>query len=57
MLGFYPFRVNLCESERDYWRLRLEYGLSHWARHVTEKHGVKVSYNWLRLMLRDLPWC
>jgi hypothetical protein len=27
--------------------------LRHFYEHVTEKHGVKVSYNWLRLMLQE----
>ena len=41
---FCPFRVNLCESARDYWRLELEiYGPSHQARHVIEKHLLKGS--------------
>jgi hypothetical protein len=25
----------------------------HYYEHVTEKHGVKVSYDWLRLMLQE----
>ena len=27
--------------------------MRHFYEHVTEKHGVKVSYNWLRLMLQE----
>src|SRR6201981_468432 len=30
-----------------------DFSLRHFYEHVTEKHGVKVSYNWLRLMLQE----
>jgi hypothetical protein len=30
-----------------------DFSLRHFYEHVTEKHRVKVSYNWLRLMLQE----
>ena len=38
----------LCRLKRDVYA---DFSLRHFYEHVTEKHGVKVSYNWLRLML------
>jgi hypothetical protein len=38
----------LCRLKRDVYP---DFSLRHFCEHVTEKHGVKVSYNWLRLML------
>src|SRR6266851_7837371 len=39
------------------WRLKrdvyADFSVRHFYEHVTEKHGVKVSYNWLRLMLQE----
>jgi transposase len=40
----------LCRLKRD---LYPDFSLQHFYEHVTEKHGVKVSYNWLRLMLQE----
>jgi transposase len=40
----------LCRLKRD---LYPDFSLRHFYEHVTEKHGVKVSYNWLRLMLQE----
>jgi transposase len=39
----------LCRLKRDVYS---DFSLRHFYEHVTEKHGVKVSYNWLRLMLQ-----
>jgi transposase len=30
-----------------------DFSVQHFYEHITEKHGVKVSYNWLRLMLQE----
>src|SRR5262249_60081606 len=30
-----------------------DFSVRHFYEHVTEKHQVKVSYNWLRLMLQE----
>jgi len=48
------FRVNLCESARDYWRLELE-STERATRHgmFIEKHLLKGSYKWLRPMLQE----
>ena len=40
----------LCQLKRDIYP---DFSLRHFYEHVTEKHGVKVSYNWLRLMLQE----
>jgi transposase len=40
----------LCPLKRDVYA---DFSLRHCYEHVTEKHGVNVSYNWLRLMLQD----
>ena len=40
----------LCRLKRDVYA---DFTLQHFYEHVTEKHGVKVSYNWLRLMLQE----
>jgi transposase len=40
----------LCRLKRDVYA---DFSLQHFYEHVTEKHGVKVSYNWLRLMLQE----
>src|SRR6201987_82749 len=40
----------LCRLKRDVYP---DFSLRNFYEHVTEKHGVKVSYNWLRLMLRE----
>src|SRR6201993_4925833 len=40
----------LCRLKRDIYP---DFSLRHFYEHVTEKHGVKVSYNWLRLMLQE----
>src|ERR1700752_1164780 len=40
----------LCRLKRD---LYPDFSLRHFYEHVTEKHGMKVSYNWLRLMLQE----
>src|SRR5947209_3131540 len=40
----------LCRLKRDVYP---DFSLRHFYEHVSEKHGVKVSYNWLRLMLQD----
>src|SRR5215471_3351252 len=40
----------LCRLKRDVYP---DFSLQHFYEHVTEKHGVKVSYNWLRLMLQE----
>jgi transposase len=40
----------LCRLKRDVYG---DFSLQHFYEHVTEKHGVKVSYNWLRLMLQE----
>jgi transposase len=40
----------LCRLKRDIYP---DFSLQHFYEHVTEKHGVKVSYNWLRLMLQE----
>jgi transposase len=40
----------LCRLKRDVYA---DFSLRHFYEHVTEKHGVKVSYNWLRLMLQE----
>jgi len=40
----------LCRLKRDVYP---DFSLRHFYEHVTEKHGVKVSYNWLRLMLQE----
>src|SRR5205085_11639363 len=40
----------LCRLKRDVYP---DFSLRHFYEHVSEKHGVKVSYNWLRLMLQE----
>jgi transposase len=40
----------LCRLKRDIYP---DFSLQHFYEQVTEKHGVKVSYNWLRLMLQE----
>src|SRR5438445_2497872 len=40
----------LCRLKRDVYA---DFSLRHFYEHVSEKHGVKVSYNWLRLMLQE----
>jgi transposase len=40
----------LCRLKRDVYP---DFSLRHFYEHVTEKHGMKVSYNWLRLMLQE----
>jgi len=40
----------LCRLKRDIYP---NFSLRHFYEHITEKHGVKVSYNWLRLMLQE----
>jgi transposase len=40
----------LCRLKRDVYA---DFSLRHFYEHITEKHGVKVSYNWLRLMLQE----
>jgi transposase len=40
----------LCRLKREVYP---DFSLRHFYEHVTEKHGVKVSYNWLRLMLQE----
>ena len=40
----------LCRLKRDVYP---DFSLQHFYEHLTEKHGVKVSYNWLRLMLQE----
>jgi transposase len=40
----------LCRLKRDVYA---DFSVQHFYEHVTEKHGVKVSYNWLRLMLQE----
>src|SRR5260370_26693304 len=40
----------LCRLKRDVYA---DFSLRHFYENVTEKHGVKVSYNWLRLMLPE----
>src|SRR5499427_5969523 len=40
----------LCRLKRDVYP---DFSLQHFYEYVTEKHGVKVSYNWLRLMLQE----
>jgi hypothetical protein len=39
----------LCRLKRDVYA---DFSVRHFYEHVSEKHGVKVSYNWLRLMLQ-----
>src|ERR1700745_43372 len=40
----------LCRLKRDVYP---DFSLRHFFEFVTEKHGVRVSYNWLRLMLQE----
>ena len=40
----------LCRLKRDIYG---DFSVRHFYERVTEKHGVKVSYNWLRLMLQE----
>src|SRR5205807_9304588 len=40
----------LCRLKRDVYA---DFSLRHFYEHVSEKHDVKVSYNWLRLMLQE----
>ncbi len=40
----------LCRLKRD---IYADFSVRHFYERVTEKHGVKVSYNWLRLMLQE----
>jgi transposase len=41
----------LCRLKRDVYA---DFSVRHFYEHITEKHGVKVSYNWLRLMLQEV---
>ena len=43
----------LCRLKRDIYG---DFSVQHFYEQVTEKHGVKVSYNWLRLMLQEAGW-
>src|ERR1700738_2748050 len=40
----------LCRLKRDVYA---DFSVQHFYEQVTAKHGVKVSYNWLRLMLQE----
>jgi transposase len=40
----------LCRLKRDVYA---DFSVRHFYEQVTEKHGLKVSYNWLRLMLQE----
>ena len=40
----------LCRLKCDVYA---DFSVRHFYEHVTEKHGVKVSYNWLRLILQE----
>src|SRR5947199_1902484 len=40
----------LCRLKRDIYP---DFSLRHFYENVTEQHGVKLSYNWLRLMLQE----
>ena len=40
----------LCRLKRDVYA---DFSVRHFYEHITEKHQVKVSYNWLRLMLQE----
>jgi transposase len=40
----------LCRLKRDVYA---DFSLQHFYEQITEQHGVKVSYNWLRLMLQE----
>jgi transposase len=40
----------LCRLKREVYS---DFSLRHFYEQVTERHGVKVSYNWLRLMLQE----
>jgi transposase len=40
----------LCQLKRE---LYPDFSVQHFYEQVSEKHGVKVSYNWLRLMLQE----
>ncbi|HKM99874.1 MAG TPA: hypothetical protein VJX23_05115 [Candidatus Binataceae bacterium] len=40
----------LCRLKREVYP---DFSVQHFYEHVTEKHAVKVSYNWLRLMLQE----
>src|SRR5215469_13082146 len=40
----------LCRLKRDVYP---DFSVRHFYEYVSEKHGVKVSYNWLRLMLQE----
>src|SRR5229473_3186757 len=40
----------LCRLKRDVYA---DFSVRHFYLKITEKHGVKVSYNWLRLMLQE----
>jgi transposase len=40
----------LCRLKRDVYP---DFSLRHFYEYISEKHGVKVSYNWLRLMLQE----
>src|ERR1700731_610548 len=40
----------LCRLKRHVYA---DFSGRHFYEHVTEKHGVRVSYNWLRLMLQE----
>src|SRR5438445_8904356 len=42
----------LCRLKRDVYA---DFSLRHFYEHVTEKHDVEVSYNWLRLVLQEAP--
>ena len=40
----------LCRLKREVYP---DFSLQHFYEHVTEQHGIQVSYNWLRLMLQE----
>jgi transposase len=40
----------LCRLKRD---IYADFSLRHFYEHITEKHGIQISYNWLRLMLQE----
>ena len=44
----------LCRLKREVYGA---FTVRHFYEQVTEKHGVKVSYNWLRLMHSESPAC
>ena len=40
----------LCRLKREVYP---DFSLQHFYEHVTEQHGIQVTYNWLRLMLQE----